>query len=85
MVFDVLYFNGKWITEHSLKERTEWLSNIIIPGDHVQLVSSHDEGDTLFKVIQRNEMEGIVIKDLNSKYYVNGKNDKWQKKKIIGI
>lgn len=81
MIFDVLYFNGEWIIERNLKERMELLSNIIIPGDYVQLVSSHDDGDALFEVMQRHEMEGIVIKDLNSKYYVNGKNDKWQKKK----
>ena len=83
MIFDVLYYNGKWMTERSLKERTEVLSDIIIPGDHVQVVSSHHDGDALFKVIEKHEMEGIVVKDLSSQYAINGKDKRWQKKKVL--
>jgi bifunctional non-homologous end joining protein LigD len=83
MIFDVLYVDGNWINQWSLKERLEVLSNIIIPSEHVQLVSSNSHNDikTLFDVIEKQEMEGILIKDLKSKYIINGKNDNWQKKK----
>lgn len=81
MIFDVVYSNGQWLNKRSLKQRIDILSNIIIPGDHVQLVPSHHDAETLFDVIEQQEMEGILIKDLSSKYYINGKNDRWQKKK----
>lgn len=82
MIFDVVYCNGQWLNQHSLQERSEILSNIIIPGEHVQLVSSHHDAESLFHVIKQQQMEGIVIKDLNSGYYINAKNDRWQKKKF---
>ncbi|MDK2823485.1 MAG: bifunctional non-ous end joining protein LigD [Clostridia bacterium] len=82
MVFDVVYCNGNWLDEWSLKERNELLTNILIPGEYVQLVSTHHDAITLFNVIKQYQMEGILIKDLNSRYYINGKNDRWQKKKF---
>lgn len=81
MIFDVLFLNGQWVNHKNLQERIELLANIVIPGEHVQLVTSHHDGETLFNVIQQQQMEGIVIKDLNSKYYINGKNDRWLKMK----
>lgn len=83
MVFDVVHVNGKWINKRPLKERIEILSNIVMPNDHVQLVTVHHDADTLFEVVKQYQMEGIVMKDLNASYAFNGKDKRWQKKKNV--
>ncbi|WCK56117.1 RNA ligase family protein [Aneurinibacillus sp. Ricciae_BoGa-3] len=82
MIFDVIYCNGQWLNILPLKERIEILSNIIVPNDRVQLVSIHHDAENLFDVMKKQQMEGIVVKDLNSKYFMNSKNAHWKKKKF---
>ncbi|WP_103105887.1 ATP-dependent DNA ligase [Brevibacillus reuszeri] len=81
MVFDVLFANNEWTIDRTLRERANLLSEIIIPNDHVQLVDHHNNGQALYEVIEQHGMEGIVMKDLNSKYVIGGKEKHWQKKK----
>ncbi|MCF6093343.1 DNA ligase [Microaerobacter geothermalis] len=79
MIFDVVYYNGKWVNDRPLKDRMEILAKSIVPNDHVQLVSSHSDGQTLFDVVKEHKMEGIVTKDLDSTYLIGGKDQRWQK------
>lgn len=81
MVFDVIYYSGKWIHTKKLSERLNLLSEIIIPKASVQIVPSFSDHEALFQAIQAQHMEGIVVKHVNSPYYINSKNDRWQKKK----
>lgn len=81
MIFDVIFFNGKWVDERSLKERINLLSEIIEPNKHVQLVASHEDPETLFDVIKQQGMEGIVMKKPDSQYKIGGKSDAWVKVK----
>lgn len=83
MIFDVLFYNGNWIIDESLKNRREKLSNIIRPSTNVQLVQNFDEPEELFKVIKEKGMEGIICKDLNMSFKINGKDGRWLKKKNI--
>ena len=81
MIFDVLYVNGNWVTDQPLQQRQQLLNNIITQNDFVQLVSNHGDAEALFNAVVTHDLEGIVIKDLNSKYAINGKDKRWQKKK----
>lgn len=83
MIFDVIFYNNEWINKRILKDRLDLLEQIIIPNKHVQLVTSSPahEIQTLFKVVENHDMEGVLIKDLNSLYFIDEKSDKWQKKK----
>ncbi|MBM7643983.1 bifunctional non-homologous end joining protein LigD [Scopulibacillus daqui] len=81
MIFDVIYCKDEWKNDLALKDRLDLLKQIIIPNEHIQIVPSQSDGNTLFEVIKQQELEGIVIKDLNSKYLINGKDNRWQKKK----
>lgn len=81
MIFDIIFYNGEWIHDQSLENRLWLLSDIIKPGHSVQIVPSTHDLEALFKGIKHQDMEGILIKDLNSKYYIDGKNDRWQKMK----
>ncbi|MHB1128190.1 MAG: ATP-dependent DNA ligase [Bacillota bacterium] len=81
MVFDVLFYNGDWVTGMQLKGRQELLQKIISPNEKVQLVENFGEPKSLFEVIKSSQMEGIVCKDLTSTYAIKGKDKRWQKQK----
>jgi len=81
MVFDVLFYNGNWSTGLALKERQEILSSILRPQENIQLVENFPDGNNLFQAIKAQGMEGIVCKDLNRPYLINGKDHRWQKVK----
>ncbi|MDG5786949.1 RNA ligase family protein [Evansella sp. AB-P1] len=79
MVFDIVYLNGKWVNLLPLTERIEILASIIKPNNHVQLTTSHDDGNTLFDVTKEKGMEGILAKKLTSSYKLGGKDEAWLK------
>lgn len=84
MVFDIIYLNGKWINNEPLSERLLKLEQTVRPNDHVQFVQSVKDGQALFEAVKQLNMEGIVSKDLSSKYEIGGKNGSWRKIKYFG-
>jgi bifunctional non-homologous end joining protein LigD len=84
MIFDIVYYNGRWINRQPLSERAKLLQQIVIPLGHVQPVPFHDDGEALFRVMQEQDMEGIVCKDMRSAYAFGGKDERWQKVKNYG-
>nr|WP_237391824.1 RNA ligase family protein [Paenibacillus dendrobii] len=83
MVFDILYCNGEWVTSRPLHERQALLNQVLVPNPHVQQVPSYPDIPLLYEVSKQHQLEGIVVKDLNSVYAVNGKDKRWQKRKNI--
>ncbi len=81
MIFDIVFHNGEWVNHQSLQWRLELLQKIIKSNETVQLVTSYENSEHLFQIIKEQEMEGIVIKDKESKYIIGGKNNHWQKRK----
>lgn len=81
MIFDILYLNGKWIHDYSLEERLKILHDTVQPNQLIQLVPIEKDGDALFKVVKQHHLEGVVCKNLDSKYVINGKNANWLKVK----
>lgn len=81
MIFDLLYYNGKWLLDLPLTQRMELLAKIILPQSNIQLVSSHQDGQALFETVKIHELEGIVLKQKNSPYIPGEKKDFWVKVK----
>ncbi|MBU9721175.1 MULTISPECIES: RNA ligase family protein [Bacillaceae] len=81
IIFDVLYLNGQWIIDRPLRERQEILSKVINPNRNIQLAKSQLDGDTLFEVTKEQDMEGIIVKDLDSPYKLDKKDASWLKVK----
>ena len=79
MIFDVIFYNGKWINHYPLKDRFEVLHHIVEPNEKIQIVPVHEDGVALFEVVKHHHLEGIVCKNLSSKYSINGKNSSWKK------
>lgn len=89
MIFDIVYYNGEWVNDKPLKERLELLSSVIKPNKHIQVVPVNNDNQALFEVSKQHALEGIVCKNLNSRYIIDGKNSDWQKiknyKDIIAV
>lgn len=83
MVFDILFYDGRWTTEQTLAERQALLERILIPQKNIQLVQNFADATGLLNVMKQHQMEGIVVKDLDSTYLINGKDKRWQKLKIF--
>lgn len=81
MIFDMIYVDGEWIHQRGLTERQELLTDVIRPTEHVQLVGSEENGESLFDVVKIRDMEGIVAKRKDAPYVIGGKKDTWIKVK----
>lgn len=83
-VFDIIELEGKSLTNLPLIERKEILknflphSNVIRYCDHVE-----HEGKTLFKEMQKMNLEGMIAKKKNSKYYIGKRTSDWLKIKNV--
>ncbi|MDF2536519.1 MAG: dependent ligase [Bacillales bacterium] len=89
MIFDVIFYNGEWINNYPLDKRLDILSDIIKPNKYAQTVPVQQDNRTLFEVTKQHNLEGIVCKNLNSRYIIDGKTSDWQKvknyKDLIGV
>lgn len=81
MVFDVLFFNGEWVTTWSLRDRLHLLATCITPGPCVQLVSTHTNAEAVLHAVKAQGMEGVVLKKKNSLYHIGQKTEDWLKVK----
>ncbi|WP_145146432.1 RNA ligase family protein [Paenibacillus xylanexedens] len=83
MVFDILYYEGKWVTDQPLADRQRLLHEVLNTAPHVQEVTNTLDAASLLTVMREHQMEGIVCKDLTSSYGIQGKDQRWQKVKIM--
>ncbi|PJN48122.1 hypothetical protein PAEAM_62590 [Paenibacillus sp. GM1FR] len=83
MVFDILFYEGKWVTDQPLADRQRLLHEVLNTVPHVQEVTNTLDAASLLTVMRQHQMEGIVCKDLTSSYGIQGKDQRWQKVKIM--
>lgn len=81
MIFDILFADDQWLLDKSLQERQQILEESIIENEVVRLVESFSDTEGLFKVCEEHQLEGIVCKDLESTYVIDGKDSRWRKRK----
>ncbi|HEV8083829.1 MAG TPA: DNA ligase D [Chitinophagaceae bacterium] len=79
-IFDLLSLNGHDTTGLTLVERKELLQKII-PENEVIKYSDHifEQGKSFFKVSTDNNLEGIIAKKIDSKYYPGKRTTEWLK------
>jgi bifunctional non-homologous end joining protein LigD len=79
-IFDLLQLNGHDTTELTLIERKELLQKII-PANEVIKYSDHilEKGKAFFKVSKEKDLEGIMAKKVDSKYYPDKRTNEWLK------
>jgi bifunctional non-homologous end joining protein LigD len=81
MVFDILYCNGRWLLDEPLRVRQQVLAEVLAPHPFVLSVDNETDARALFQAVCEQQMEGIVLKDLSSRYVIGGKDGRWRKKK----
>jgi bifunctional non-homologous end joining protein LigD len=81
MIFDILYADDQWLLDKPLHERQRILQECIIENEVIRLVESFSDTEGLFKVCEEHHLEGIVCKDLESTYVIDGKDARWRKRK----
>ncbi|WDL97243.1 ATP-dependent DNA ligase [Alicyclobacillus sp. ALC3] len=82
MVFDILFWQGNWITTWPLWKRQELLQSALSPHPTVHYVESEADGTALFFAMEIKKMEGVVAKHLDSPYRVGQKHGDWRKVKF---
>ncbi|MFC5447979.1 ATP-dependent DNA ligase [Paenibacillus aestuarii] len=79
--FDIVQYKGIDVTNLPLAKRKELLEEAFEETDHYKKVRSHDgkSASALFQQVQEQNLEGIVIKRLDSKYTSGRRLKTWQK------
>lgn len=80
-VFDILYYKGRDLRQVPLLERKEILAKVVKGlGASALMYSDHvaGEGKAFFKAIQKNDLEGMIAKEVKSPY-VSTRSRSWLK------
>ena len=78
--FDILYKDNEQLTDLPLIERKEILQNSIKENDRISITRYIEtEGKKLFELTTKNELEGIVAKKRDSKYFFGKRTKDWIK------
>ena len=90
MIFDVIYYEGENTTAKKLIERQKILDQILPDNPLIKPVDSiFKNGISLFKIAEKEKLEGVVAKDMNSPYIIGEKTNYWKKikvwQKLIGV
>ena len=82
--FDILYYDGRQITDLPLMERKKLLKKAVNENSKIS-VSRYIENDgkAFYKLAEKNDLEGIVAKRKDSKYYIGKRTKDWIKIKNL--
>lgn len=86
-VFDILYLNGKCLTAYSLRERRKVLEGVITSNPRrievvpIQEATRASEIESRLRECVATASEGLVVKDPDSAYIPNDRNESWIKVK----
>lgn len=81
-VFDCLYMDGRSLINEPLFRRKEWLKDAIKKDTPYRTSESVDDGLSLFEAAREHNLEGIMAKDINSRYLPGKRSDGWLKVKV---
>lgn len=78
--FDIIYKDNQQLTDLTLMERKKLLQDSIIENDRISISRYiQGEGEKLFELTTKQELEGIVAKKKESKYYFGKRTKDWIK------
>ncbi|WP_273323712.1 non-homologous end-joining DNA ligase [Vallitalea guaymasensis] len=83
IAFDILFLDGKDLRSHPLEDRIEILHRTLNKSGIITITDSFDDGKKLYELMEEKNYEGIVSKNINSKYIAGKKHDMWYKTKIF--
>ena len=82
--FDILYYDDHQVTNLPLMERKKLLEKVIKENERIAISRYIEEnGIQFYQLAKQNELEGIVAKKKDSKYYLDKKTKDWIKIKYL--
>ncbi len=81
VAFDILELNGNPLISEKLVERKKALMNLIKENNHVERILFTEQGEELWDLIKKNNLEGVVAKLKNSYYLPGQRTTDWLKLK----
>lgn len=86
VAFDLLYLDGRSLMDRPLEERKELLESTVISTEYLQVSTVvPGTGITLFEIAKERGLEGIVAKQLGSRYQQGRRSKQWLKIKTTEI
>lgn len=80
VVFDIIKYKNAWLNHIKLIKRKEILSEALPSHPNMTELKWIDgNAPEYFKVVQERGLEGIVVKNPNSRYYFNKRSSDWEK------
>lgn len=78
--FDIIFLNGSSLMGESLQSRLKKLQSLITNDSYISLCPTFTDGQSLFENVVELGLEGVVSKNLSSKYHLNSRpKDVWYK------
>jgi len=82
--YDILYLDGRVLTDLTLLKRKELLQKTVRENDRLAISRYIEEkGIELYNLTVQQNLEGIVAKHIDSKYYIDKKTKDWIKIKYL--
>ncbi len=82
IIFDIIEKNGKTLTNLPLTERKKILKKTVRNGKEIEKIFDTTDGQALWKQMVKHQLEGVMAKVPDSKYYPNERSGVWLKIKI---
>lgn len=82
IVFDILYLNGQDLRGYKYEERREILIHAIDKSFNITITDDFKDGKLLYKMMEKQNLEGIVSKKINSIYKDGKSHEDWFKVKL---
>lgn len=80
VIFDLLHLNGTDTMALPLGDRRQLLEQVIEPGPHWRLTDVHADGATdLLAIVTEQGLEGLIAKQLASRYLEGKRSSTWRK------
>ena len=84
VAYDILYFDGKDLTDKPLMERKEILSKAVTEGHNLSVSRWIEKnGIAFFELAKKENLEGIVAKKKNGLYHIGKRTFDWIKIKVM--
>lgn len=84
VAYDILYFDGKDLTDKPLMERKEILSKAVTEGHNLSVSRWIEKnGVAFFELAKKENLEGIVAKKKDGLYHIGKRTSDWIKIKVM--
>lgn len=82
ILFDIMSHNNVSLLDQTLRERIDLLKSVIEKSPTITVTDNFTDGYALFELMREKHYEGIVCKNLNSKYIGGKSHQAWYKVKL---